>query len=179
MKNDKQRCGTRRYHQSEMKNPTTLISGTVTPKWTVPGERNLQINITSKTAEGNSEIDDNPANAINGKGSNVNVYFNPNSNPQIPTLNAKTGRVNGEKRPAHVGLAHELIHGDRSMRGVAIDYSENATYTYTNSRGLRVTQSLKKEEAATIGLKHVKKDDITENDIRKEQGLKLRCSFLI
>ncbi|MDD7127617.1 MAG: hypothetical protein PUH91_02175, partial [Prevotella sp.] len=24
-----------------MKNPTTLISGTVTPKWTVPGERNL------------------------------------------------------------------------------------------------------------------------------------------
>ena len=42
MKNDKQRCGTRRYHQSEMKNPTTLISGTVTPKWTVPGERNLQ-----------------------------------------------------------------------------------------------------------------------------------------
>ena len=45
MKNDKQRCGTRRYHQSEMKNPTTLISGTVTPKWTVPGERNLQLYI--------------------------------------------------------------------------------------------------------------------------------------
>ena len=45
MKNDKQRCGTRRYHQSEMKNPTTLISGTVTPKWTVPGERNLHIMI--------------------------------------------------------------------------------------------------------------------------------------
>lgn len=43
MKNDKQRCGTRRYHQSEMKNPTTLISGTVTPKWTVPGERNLHM----------------------------------------------------------------------------------------------------------------------------------------
>ena len=45
MKNDKQRCGTRRYHQSEMKNPTTLISGTVTPKWTVPGERNLQVGL--------------------------------------------------------------------------------------------------------------------------------------
>ena len=141
-------------------------------------KRIVTINITSKTADGNSEIDDNPTNAINGKGSNVNVYFNPNSNPQIPTLNAKTGRVNGEKRPAHVGLAHELIHGDRSMRGVAIDYSENATYTYTNSRGLRVTQSLKKEEAATIGLKHVKKDDITENDIRKEQGLKLRGAYI-
>ena len=97
---------------------------------------------------------------------------------RIGVLNAKTGRVNGEKRPAHVGLAHELIHGDRSMRGVAIDYSENATYTYTNSRGQRVKQSLKKEEAATIGLKHVKKDDITENDIRKEQGLKLRGAYI-
>ena len=120
-------------------------------------KRIMTINVTSKTADGNSETDDNPANAINGIGSNVNVYFDPNSNPLIPTLNAKTGRVNGEKRPAHVGLAHELIYGDRSMRGVAIDYSENATYTYTNSRGQRVKQSLKKEEAATIGLKHVKK----------------------
>lgn len=141
-------------------------------------KRIMTINVTSKTADGNSETDDNPANAINGIGSNVNVYFDPNSNPLIPTLNAKTGRVNGEKRPAHVGLAHELIHGDRSMRGVAIDYSENATYTYTNSRGQRVKQSLKKEEAATIGLKHVKKDDITENDIRKEQGLKLRGAYI-
>ena len=141
-------------------------------------KRIMTINVTSKTADGNSETDDNPANAINGIGSNVNVYFDPNSNPLIPTLNAKTGRVNGEKRPAHVGLAHELIHGDRSMRGVAIDYSENATYTYTNSRGQRVKQSLKKEEAATIGLKHVKKDDITENDVRKEQGLKLRGAYI-
>ena len=109
-------------------------------------KRIMTINVTSKTADGNSETDDNPANAINGIGSNVNVYFDPNSNPLIPTLNAKTGRVNGEKRPAHVGLAHELIHGDRSMRGVAIDYSENATYTYTNSRGQRVKQSLKKRK---------------------------------
>ena len=38
-------------------------------------KRIMTINITSKTADGNSEIDDNPTNAINGKGSNVNVYF--------------------------------------------------------------------------------------------------------
>ena len=39
-------------------------------------------------------------------------------------------------------------------------------------------QSIKKPNwKATIGLKHVKKDDITENDIRKEQGLKLRGAY--
>ena len=51
MKNDKQRCGTRRYHQSEMKNPTTIISGTVTPKWTVPGERNLHKKLVYRNSD--------------------------------------------------------------------------------------------------------------------------------
>ena len=41
MKNDKERFGTERYHLSEMKNPTTLISGTTKVKWAVPWERNL------------------------------------------------------------------------------------------------------------------------------------------
>ena len=36
IKNDKERFGTERYHLSEMENPTTLISGTITPKRTVP-----------------------------------------------------------------------------------------------------------------------------------------------
>ena len=65
-------------------------------------KRIMTINVTSKTADGNSETDDNPANAINGIGSNVNVYFDPNSNPLIPTLNAKTGRVNTPVRDNRV-----------------------------------------------------------------------------
>ena len=81
----------------------------------------MTINIISEKEEGNFETDDNPTNAINGKGSNVNVHFNPESNPDIPTLNRKTGRVSNKKRPSQVGLAHEMIHGDRSMRGVAIE----------------------------------------------------------
>lgn len=63
------------------------------------------------------------------------------------------------------------------MRGVAIDYSENATYTYTNSRGQRVKQSLKRG-SCNYWLKTCQKDDITENDIRKEQGLKLRGAYI-
>ena len=134
----------------------------------------MTINIISEKEEGNFETDDNPTNAINGKGSNVNVHFNPESNPDIPTLNRKTGRVSNKKRPSQVGLAHEMIHGDRSMRGVAIEYSESESYSYMNNRGQRVMETLSKEEAATVGLNHVKKNDITENDIRKDQGLNPR-----
>lgn len=137
----------------------------------------MTINIISEKEEGNFETDDNPTNAINGKGSNVNVHFNPESNPDIPTLNRKTGRVSNKKRPSQVGLAHEMIHGDRSMRGVAIEYSESESYSYMNNRGQRVMETLSKEEAATVVLNHVKKNDITENDIRKDQGLNPRGAY--
>ncbi|WP_255415341.1 M91 family zinc metallopeptidase [Prevotella sp. AM42-24] len=79
--------------------------------------------------------------------------------------------------PSQVGLAHEMIHGDRSMRGVAIEYSESESYSYMNNRGQRVMETLSKEEAATVGLNHVKKNDITENDIRKDQGLNPRGAY--
>ena len=140
-------------------------------------KRIMTINIISEKEEGNFETDDNPTNAINGKGSNVNVHFNPESNPDIPTLNRKTGRVSNKKRPSQVGLAHEMIHGDKSMRGVAIEYSESESYSYMNNRGQRVMETLSKEEAATVGLNHVKKNDITENDIRKDQGLNPRGAY--
>ena len=138
--------------------------------------KTMTINVISND-NGNYETDENSTNAINGTGSNVNVYFNPESDPDIPTLDKTTGRVIGKKRPSQVGLAHEMIHGDRSMRGSAINYSEKEPYTYTNSQGEKTTQSLRKEEAATVGLNHVKKNDITENDIRKEQGLKSRGAY--
>lgn len=50
-----------------------------------------------------------------------------------------------------------MIHGDRSMRGVAIEYSESESYSYMNNRGQRVMETLSKEEAATVGLNHVKR----------------------
>ncbi|MCP4179716.1 MAG: hypothetical protein GY756_18305 [bacterium] len=118
---------------------------------------------------GNSENDANATNAINGTGSDVNVSFDPTSNPNIKTVDPTTGNVSGQKRPNQVGLAHEIIHGERSMRGEAIDYSINDNQTYTNSSGVAVTEAVPKEELATIGLKHNKSKDITENEIRKEQ----------
>lgn len=119
---------------------------------------------------GNSESDVNSANAINGVGSDVNVSFDPTSNPDILTVDPKTGNVSGKKRPNQIGLGHEIIHGERSMRGEAIDYSDMGTHTYQDENGTTVTQTVPKEELGTVGLKHNTSKDITENDLRKEQG---------
>ena len=56
-------------------------------------------------------------------------------------------------------------------------YSESESYSYMNNRGQRVMETLSKEEAATVGLNHVKKNDITENDIRKDQELNPRGAY--
>lgn len=119
---------------------------------------------------GNTESDVDPAKAISGVGSDVNVSFDPTSDPSIKTKDPTTGYVSGKKRPNQIGLGHEMIHGDRSMRGEAIDYSINDNYTYTDSTGSPITQNVPKEELATVGLKHNTPKDITENDLRDEQG---------
>ena len=138
----------------------------------------------------NYEQDVNPANAINGKGSDTEVYFNPDSNPDILTKDPVTGNVAGAKRPAFIGLAHELIHAERSMRGKAIDYSEMADYKYQTSRTkwtwgplwgydyTYTTENVPKEELATVGLGYNNWwGDITENMIRAEHGLRLRGAY--
>jgi hypothetical protein len=106
----------------------------------------------------------------------VNVFYNPKSKPKIKTKDAKTGNIEKKDRPAHIGGMHEVIHGDRSMRGKAIDYSKKDTQEYKTKRG-KVKEQVPREEMATIGTKHNKKDDITENDLRKEQGVEERGAY--
>ena len=126
---------------------------------------------------GNTEQDLSKENSTNGKGTDVDVFFDPTSNPDILTVNPKTGCVSGQKRPHQVGLAHELIHGERSMRGEAIDYNEWGTYTYKDDSNQMVTASVRKEEAATVGIKYHSAKDITENQIREEQGVSKRGAY--
>ena len=71
--------------------------------------------------QNNYEEDVNSKNAINGIGTDVMVNFDPKSNPDIGTINSKNGRIVPKKRPVFIGLVHELIHGDRSMSGSAIN----------------------------------------------------------
>lgn len=91
-----------------------------------------------------------------GTGDNVTVKFDPSSNPSISTIDPKTGDVSGKSRPNQVGLAHELIHADHITSG-EVDLSN--------------------EELRTVGLQDVKKGDITENQIRKEQKQNQRGAY--
>lgn len=145
--------------------------------------------IVVQTKEGNYEVNDNNKNAINGVGSDATVYFNPKSNPTIQTTDPETGNVSGQKRPSYVGLAHELIHADRAMRGAQYDYKTMGSYIYQIDKkagsflGMKYTdtwrkrQTIRKEELATTGLRYVRNGDITENKIRAEHGLPLRGAY--
>ncbi|MDR1652538.1 MAG: hypothetical protein LBS01_02580, partial [Prevotellaceae bacterium] len=124
---------------------------------------------------GNSETDVNSTNAINGVGSDANVTFNPTANPPILTKDPKTGNVSGASRPNEIGLGHELIHADKSMKGKAVDYSTTATHTYKDATGNTVTQTMPKEELETVGLMGNHK--YNENKLRKEQGLNERGAY--
>ena len=122
-------------------------------------------------------------------GSSATVWFNPNFKAKPQTINPKNGVVSQIDRPTYIGLAHELIHADRSMRGASISYDKYASYSYVIGYSVKFgwfrrtispiykTQYVLKEELATVGLKYNKSNDITENQIRKEHGLWLRGAY--
>ena len=143
-------------------------------------EKTLTIEATSEGV--NQERSENPLNATNGIGTNTTIIFNPNFDPNIPEIDEVTGNVVNSKRPAYIGLAHEMIHADRGMRGVAFDYSEQEYHSFINNIGEVDVEYLPKEEAATIGFNHldrIKSFNITENSIRKESGLRLRGAYKV
>ena len=127
------------------------------------------------TSSGNSIAPSSWKKAQNDQGSDSTIKYNPESNPLIKTLQ-KDGTVKGEGRPREIGLAHELVHAEHIDQG-DIDLSK-AKHTYKDSSGNNVTQSVRKEELRTVGVGGQNKpSDITENDIRQEQGLKLRGAY--
>ncbi len=138
-------------------------------------KRTMTIVLNEKIS--NREKDVNRTNAKNGIGTDVVVIFNPTRVAYIPTLNPATKRVHKTTRPPQVGLGHEMIHGDRSMRGVSLRRNLYESHTYIDSSGRHVTEKILIDEAETIGLSHVGPDDITENDIRKEQGQNSRGAY--
>jgi len=152
-----------------MNNSWELPCGTDLISSLIGNERTTTIHVEHN--KDNSETDLNPNNATNGVGSDVSVTFNP-IRLQVSTINPKTGRLQGEMRPAYIGLAHELIHSIRSMKGVADKNDSYATYQYVDFRGKTRTGYERTEELKTVGLK--KGSKYTENKIRKEHKLNLR-----
>lgn len=115
--------------------------------------------------------------ATDGTGSDATVWFDPNQTPVVPRVQ-KNGRVVRETGASQsTMLGHELIHGDRSQRGVIIDPAIDATITYKDSSGATASQTYKAEEFATVGLKGATKDDVTERQLGEEAGEKLRGAY--
>lgn len=151
-----------------------LVTGTNLVRRLVNSENTVSINVTNKGE--NYESSESPADATNGKGTNVMVYFNPNYNPDITEFDPAGGTIYNAKRPSFIGLTHELIHADRGMRGIAYNNKETEFHAFTNGLGQPDVEEISKEEAATVGFNHVRWFDASENRIRKEAGLNPRAS---
>lgn len=133
--------------------------------------------ITITQGSGGNQTDvDNTTNGSNGTGSNSTVTFNPNASPKIGTLDENTGVSRSQDRPSWIGLAHELIHADQVARGTEL--TGTGTYSYRDTTGVVRTARENRYELATVGIGGLNnRMDITENDIRKEQGLRLRSEY--
>ena len=125
----------------------------------------------SRTATGKTDW----TKSKNGTGDNATVTFDPTSNPAIKTEDPKTGILAPKKgRPNEIGLGHELIHTNHIIDG-DVDFTSTKN-TYKTASG-PVTQTQPNEELRTVGLQGVKKKDITENQLRKENGQNNRGAY--
>lgn len=118
------------------------------------------------------------ARAQNGIKENSYVNFDPTSNLTKALVDPATGNVVEftQTPPSTISLAHELIHAHHLTKGDS-EYDET-TYTYQTASG-NVTENGNIEEFRTVGLKGVRKGDITENQIREEQGLRKRGALVV
>ncbi len=117
--------------------------------------------------------------------SDSTIYFNPTYYVKVISIDPETGEMYRKSRPAYISLAHELIHADRFMRGVAlsknIEVNNDVTY-FTNFLFFKFEHHFNErvllDELYTVGIrKSLRAEDITENMIRAEHGLWLRGAY--
>lgn len=149
-----------------------LVSGTRLVSELINHERSM--NIIQDTEESH-ERDRYRMDALNGKGTDVYVYYNMRQNPTVLTRNPETGKIQEEAIPSHIVLGHELIHGHRSMNGRAVSIEKKSEYTYKDERGVTWKTSEKNEELETTGIKC--KYKYTENKLREEQEINKRIRY--
>jgi hypothetical protein len=107
-----------------------------------------------------------PVDGARGRGTSATVLFNPDKT----TLGS--GTEAWQRRPAYVGLFHELVH--------AWDYTHGKLAPGR-------TNGIKNDELAAVGLPYDDDGDpstpkvlpnrVTENDLRREVGLPLRKAY--
>jgi RHS repeat-associated protein len=93
-----------------------------------------------------------------------------------PILTAgKDGNFIDRKVPFVIGLYHELIHADINGRGVG--QGGEALSAFITERGRYAWEIVNKSELQAVGLGYNQPDDVTENQIRQEQGLGERRAY--
>jgi hypothetical protein len=133
--------------------------------------------IFTQAAAGSYEEDMNVENATNGKGSNTRVYLNPSFKPKVLVYNGNKLRVESRACPNFIMLGHELIHADRSMRGVSLPLDKNTFYSFIGTNGKLQIGLASIDELATVGIQGIESNDITENQLRKEHNYRIRIAY--
>ena len=146
---------------------TGLISGII------KNEHSLTIGITHE--EPSHETDKGEISATNGNGTDCSVEINPEG-AKVLTKNEKTGKRQYEEMPLNLIVGHEIIHGYRSMNGIA--KNGTTTYTYKDKNGiLYKVYNEKVEELETVGIQDFNNYKYTENKLRKEQNANKRIKY--
>jgi RHS repeat-associated protein len=155
-----------RNKDKKLSTGTKLISSMIGNKYTAT---------ISLGNNGSSTHDDRRRDAFNGKGTDVSISFNPNQKPSVLTRDRRTGKSVTQTIPNEIVLGHEMIHGHRSMNGVAKEYNNYATYTYQGSDGYLYRKEAETEELETVGI--TGSYEYTENKLREEQGYNPRIKY--
>jgi RHS repeat-associated protein len=93
-----------------------------------------------------------------------------------PLLTAgKNGNFIDRKVPFVIGLYHELIHADINARPGLI--GGEAPISFTTEKGRFSWETVDKSELRVVGLGYNQPDDVTENQVRQEQGLGERRAY--
>ena len=149
-----------------------LVNGTRLVSELINHERSMDIR---PSADNSREHDRYQMDALNGKGTDVSIYYNMRQNPTVLTRNPKTGKIQEEVIPSHIVLGHELIHGHRSMNGKAVYWENRSDYTYKTENGNIMKTEAETEELETVGIRG--NYTHTENKLRKEQDLNKRIEY--
>ncbi len=116
-------------------------------------------------------------NKSNGIGVNAYINYAPSQNVKTRTAAATPKGYASLRSPTHISLAHELIHAYHATKGdVETTLAQNPTYIF-NGKKVMVSGNVAHKELRTVGLGFNHQGDITENDIRIEQGLPLRVAY--
>ncbi|WP_348521752.1 M91 family zinc metallopeptidase [Chryseobacterium sp. H1D6B] len=130
-----------------------------------------------RTGKSNFAEAKNKVNASNGVGTDSDITFDPQGKQDIRVFeNSNSDKTKYETASGFVLLGHELIHAKDHFQGT-LDRTESE-HSYLDLKGIRLIETFPKSEFRAVGFPgFVGKDDISENNIRLEHGLKLRAAY--